>query len=257
MVVGPTGNTKTWYLPKKLLVNASPFFAAALNGSFAEATTKVVDFPEDNTDAFALFIRCLFVGEISGDLFDSEGTRSGDEILGTYDASTYGLLYATNTLVYLQAYILGDKLGCSVFLDHVMLELIRWYETTGERILFIYEQSGLGSKLRRFAIDLFRYDLQNGHLPKDTATFVSASKIAEDFALDFLKACVEEDCGEAIWPGSEKGRYMEVLTTVDEDWYEMVGLHFLAEVHQLSQSVKNDVLTSQLESNRAFSCVAP
>ena len=62
----------------------------------------------------------------------------------------------------------------------------------------IYEQSGLGSKLRRFAIDMFGYDLQDGHLPMDTATLVSTSKITEAFGLNFLKACVEEDCGKAI-----------------------------------------------------------
>ena len=220
MVVGPTGNTKTWYLPKKLLVNASPFFAAALNGSFAEATSKVINLPEDNTDAFALFTRWLFVGEISGELFNYEDDLTGDEILGTYDAGTKRLMNATTVLVYLQAYILGDKLGCSVFQDLAMLEVISYHivaSFSAETTRTIYEQSGLGSKLRRFAIDMFRYDLREGQLPMDTITFVSTSKITEAFALDFLKACVEEDCGEAICPSDQQGRYMEVLTNVDED----------------------------------------
>lgn len=217
MVVGPTGNTKTWHLPKKLLANASPFFAAALNGSFAEATSKVINLPEDNTNAFALFIRWLFVGEISSELFNHKDKLTSDEILGTYDAGTKGFLNATTTWVYLQAWILGDKLGCSVFQDLIMHELVEVYTPTGETILFIYEQSGLGSKLRRLAMDSFRFKLQNGYLCEDTATFVSASKIAEDFALDFLKSCVEDDCGEVIRPDKQKGRYMEVLTNVNKD----------------------------------------
>ena len=206
MVVGPTGNTKTWHLPKKLLVNASPFFAVALNRSFTEATTKVIELPEDNTDAFALFIQWLFVGEISG-----------DKILQTYDIN-YGLLKAKATLIYLQAWTLGDKLGCPIFLDLVMLELIQQYHgLASESILFIYEHSGPGSKLRRFAIDSFRYDLQRGYLSKDTATFVSTSKIAEAFGLEFLKACIEEDDWEALKPQNHKERYLEVLATMDED----------------------------------------
>ena len=220
MVVGPTGNTRTWHLPKKLLVNASPFFAAALNGSFAEATSKVINLPEDNTDAFALFIRWLFVGKISGNLFNPKDNLTGDEILGTYDAGTDGLLHTTAILVYLQACILGDKLRCLAFQNLAMLELINNHRTgdvTPETIRVIYEQSGLGSKLRRFATDMFRYALQIGDLPMDTAVFASTSKIAEEFALDFLKACVEEDDGEAILPFSQKERYMEVSKAVDED----------------------------------------
>ena len=219
MVVGPTGNTRTSHLPKKLLVNASPFFAAALNESFAEATSEVINLPEDNTDAFALFIRWLFVGKISGELFNYKDELDGDEILRTYDAGIDRLLDATITLVYLQACILGDKLGCPVFQDLAMLELIDRHgeDLVGTDIIHvIYEQSGSGSKLRRFAIDMFRWDLQNGYLPKDTATFVLAVRIAEDFAVDLLKKCVEEECSKAILPANQRGQYMEVLTNVDE-----------------------------------------
>ena len=220
MVVGPTGNSQTWHLHKKLLVNASPFFAAALNGSFAEATSKVINLPEDNADAFALFIRWLFVGEISGELFNYKHNVTGNEILGTYDAGMDGALYTTIICVYLQAYILGDKLGCLEFQDLAMLELIENHSNTmlvAETIRVIYEQSGLNSKLRRFAIDMFRYDLRAGDLPKDTATFVSTSKIAEEFGRDFLKACIEDDYEEAIKPQDHKERYVEVLTNLDKD----------------------------------------
>lgn len=214
MVVGPTGNTRTWHLPKKLLVNASPFFAAALNGSFAEATSKVINLPEDNTDAFALFVRWLFVGDISGDLFISDGAEPGDEILGTCEVTESDVPFAKTTMVYLQAWVLEDKLGCLVFLNLVMFELHAYYRSTSETILFIYEQSGPGSKLRLLAIDEFRYDLQNGALDKYTASRVSTSKIAEEFGLDFLKVCL--DCKNAIRPTGHKQRYVEVLTTTDE-----------------------------------------
>ena len=220
MIVGPAGNTKTWNLPKKLLVNASPFFAAALNGLFAEATSKVINLPEDNTDAFALFIRWLFVGKISGDFINSMDDLTGHELLGTFDGSIDDLLDATITLVYLQSCILGDKLGCSVFQDLATLELIDRHNKNlvcAEAIRVLYEQSGLESKLRRLAIDMFLFDLQNGHLPKDTASLGSAAISAEDFALDCLKTCVEDEFYETILPYQHKGLYMEVLTDVDED----------------------------------------
>ena len=219
MVVGPSGNTKTWHLPKNLLVNASPFFAAALNGSFAEATSKVITLPEDNTDAFTLFIRWLFVGNISGELFNHKDKLTGDEILGTCDAGINSPLFSTTIIsVYLQACILGDKLGCPEFQDLAMLEVIDNHEHTclpPETIRVIYEQSGPDSKLRRFAIDMFRYELQGHVLPERTATFVSTSKIAKEFGLDFLNACLDEDDGEAIKPQDYKGLYLEGLTNVD------------------------------------------
>lgn len=223
MVVGTEGHTKTWHLPKELLVNSSPFFAAALNGSFAEATSKVVNLPEDNTDAFALFIRWLYIGEISGNLFRLGTQTSADEILGTYN-STYnstsnGNPLRASTQVYLQAYNLGDKLGCLVFRDIAMLELIECHQIEviqAQTMRIVFQKSTPGSKLREFAIDQFRSDLQHRLLREDAAAFVSVAKIAEDFGLDFLKACMEAD-GDAINPNEHRRRYIEVLTVTEED----------------------------------------
>ena len=113
MVVGTEDVSKTWHLPKELLVKASPFFAAALNGSFAEATSRVVNLPEDDTDAFALFVRWLYVGEIRGKLFRSEDESSGDELLGPRSATSDYDAISASTQVYVQAVILRDKLGSS------------------------------------------------------------------------------------------------------------------------------------------------
>lgn len=220
MVVGTEGDTKTWHLPKELLVNASPFFSAALNGSFAEATSRTVSLPEENTDAFALFIRWLYVGEICGNMVGSEDQATGDETLETgSDPSIDSTSYA-RTKIYLKAYILGDKLGCLIFLDLAMLELIKDHKSDvlrAETMRVVFEQSAPGSKLRQFAIDQFRFELVRGRLWEGAAAFVAAAKIAEDFALDFLKVCVEAAGGDAIDPQTHKGRYMEVLQVTEED----------------------------------------
>lgn len=219
MVVGTEGVTKTWHLPKQLLVNASPFFAAALNGPFAEATSKLVNLPEDNTDAFALFIRWLYVGDINGKMFRSEYKPSGDEVLGTWGDTSNSSAFLPSTQVCLQACILGDKLGCPMFHNLAMLELIERHksvEISSKTMQFAFENSAPGSKLRRFSIDQLRYDIECEMVSDDAAAYVSAAKIAEDFALDFLKACIEGNCGNAINPIAHEEQYMEVLTFTEE-----------------------------------------
>lgn len=224
MVVGTEGVTKTWHLPKQLLVKASPFFAAALNGPFAEATSKLVNLPEDNTEAFALFIRWLFVGDISGKSFHSgykaSGYKaSGDEVLGTWGDTSNSSAFFPSMQVCLQACILGDKLGCPMFHDLAMLELIESHESRGIRsktMQFAFEMSAPGSKLRRFSIDQLRWNIECETVSEDAAAYVSAAKIAEDFALDFLKACIEGNCRNPLNPIGHRGRYMEVLTFTEE-----------------------------------------
>ncbi|KAI4249484.1 MAG: hypothetical protein L6R42_008971 [Xanthoria sp. 1 TBL-2021] len=53
----------TWTIHRRLLTHHSPFFAAALNGSFNESTTKTVELIEDDPSAFMLFVLWLYSGE--------------------------------------------------------------------------------------------------------------------------------------------------------------------------------------------------
>ena len=189
-------------MPKDLLVNASPFFAAALNGNFAEATSRSTHLPEDNTDAFAIFIRWLYVAEISCDNFHYRAETSGDQVLVVLsDLSNDSRVYATQ--VYLQACILGDKLGCIVFMDHVTLELIKYNEYEDmkpETMLLIYGYFGLGSQLRRFVIDQFRRDFLCGRLRGRIASFIFATRSHEDIGLELLEATLETNRADAVDP---------------------------------------------------------
>lgn len=150
MIVGTVDNAKTWHLPKELLTRSSPFFAAALNGSFTEANSKVVTLPEDDIDAFALFTQWLYVGEIGGSPKDCDLDHDHDSPLHCC-AST------VQTLI--QAWVLGDKLGCAIFKDLAMLGLID--ELNVNRIEpynvgTACERSAPGSKLRRVFLDQLR-----------------------------------------------------------------------------------------------------
>lgn len=217
MVIGTGAATKTWHLPRELLVNTSAFFAAALSAPFLEAISRKITFPEDGPDGFALFVQWLYVGEICSTLCEVQKQSSEDEKLAI-------------VRVILQACSLGDKLDCPIFLDLAMLELIKHHKTEFIRvevILFIYEHFGLGSKLRRFAIDQFRWDLQNDcyeygeHVASFVSaarlTFVSAARSTEDFGPDFLEATLEAGSESATYPQGQREQYMEVLTVTEEE----------------------------------------
>ena len=207
-----------WHLPKDLLVNASTFFAAALNGQFTEAASKTVHLPEDNPDAFALFIQWLYVGEISCNNFCYGGETSGDQLLvNRGDLSIDSPIYTTR--VYLQACTLGDKLGCILFMDLATLELIKHHEYEDfrpETMLFIFEHFGSGSKLRRFAIDQLRWVITGGWPDEDAASFIHASRSHEDIGPEFLEATLETK-GAADEPQACRGRYLQVLTGTEEN----------------------------------------
>ena len=167
-----------------------------------EATSKVVRLPEDDTDAFALFIRWLYVGEINGKLFNSKDQIPGSEILGTWSGTEDGSASEASAQIYLQACILGDRLGCPVFQDLAMIELIRCHQSETIKpmtMCVIFEHSSPGSRLRQFSIDEFRRDVSLA-LCGNAASYVSAAKSVEDFGLDFLKACVETGAREPSTP---------------------------------------------------------
>lgn len=188
MVVGTQGIYKTWHLPKELLINASPFFAAALNGSFAEA--KSVEFPEDATDAFEFFVQWLYVGEIT-------------------------LAPIFQTLV--QAWILGDKLECPIFKDRAMLGLMRTVLLTDintDDVRTAFENSVSGSKLRKFFLDLVRYDAGDT-LGDDTEDWMFLAKDCVEFGDDLMRATFEKSGKTEKHPCDQKALYLEVLVVED------------------------------------------
>ena len=203
MVVGTGCATKTWHLPRKLLVNASPFFAAALNGTFPEATSRKIFLPEVGPDSFAFFVRWLHVGEI------------GCISVAPEDDWVDRTIAVSKTLV--QLCVLGDRLGCLVFQDLGMLELIKFHSNkviVEEAIRYVFDHSAQGSKLRQFVIDQFRWDFQEGFLSDYACAYFSISRFAKDFGPVLLEASLRAD-GVAIDPQKQKGIYMEVLTATD------------------------------------------
>ena len=217
MAVGTGAAVKTWHLPKELLANASPFFAAALEGLFVEPTFKRIALPEESPDAFALFVRWLYVGEISGTIFLSRVQISQADVSDTSSSTEIDAAEVTAVQMYLQACSLGDKLGCLVFLVLALLKLIKRHDTEvieAETIHYVYEHFAQGSKVRLFTVDQFRYDFQDRECWKATPTtpIILAVRSVKDFAPDVLEVILEDNRVNVRRPQAHTGRYMEVLT---------------------------------------------
>ncbi len=207
MIVGTSPNTKTWQLHKELLIDSSPFFAAALDGSFAEATSKVIRLPEDNPDIFALFIQWLNVGDFALGSCTADHTKDYDH----YYHDDYHYCRAS-ILIDIRAWILGDKLGCSIFKDLAMLRLIRasdTWSTDATNVRTAYEGSAHGSKLRKFLLDEFRHEAKADYLSDDADEWVLLARDCVDFGDDLVKAICNN---ERRAPKEQKAIYLEVLT---------------------------------------------
>lgn len=206
MIVGAAAVTKTWHLPKELLTNSSPFFAAALNGSFAEAKSKIVSLPEDSIDAFEIFIQWLYVGEIT----------AKDCIADHDHGDDYPPDFCTEATVqtFVEAWILGDKLQCPVFKDLAMLGLLRNLDQGliyTHTVRTAYERSAPGSKLRKIVLDQVRYDAWAGGLGDDTDEWMVFARECVDFGEDFVRATFQQGNITVRDPSGQKALYVDVL----------------------------------------------
>ena len=135
MIVGEGASVATWYLPKALLVGHSPFFTAALQGHFVEASTLRITLPEDDPSIFNTFVQWLlgYFKRIKG--------RPLSELAASWS--------------------LGDKLDCQKYQDHVMLHLMRHHRKNvvhPTTIKTAYDKTVPGSKLRLYLISTFLHD---------------------------------------------------------------------------------------------------
>ena len=195
MTVGADSNQKTWYLPKKVLTHCSPFFDAALNGHFAEASSKAVDLPEDDPIAFEIWITWLSLGKLS--LGKCEGPFS----------------YADFDHSYIRAWVLGDKLLCPAFKDHVMFQFLDWCDNGGDlwpdQVHVVYGVSSPGSKLRRLFVDWFVWEKRSKCLAQYKDPIIAFLTELPEFVRDVLVAEVTADKDTSLDPSEHKYQYYE------------------------------------------------
>ena len=196
MTVGSQNAATIWHLPKALLIHESSFFAAALSGPFAEAKLNLVTMPDDDPNAFRLWVQWLFAGTIA---------RTPSDALA-------------------KAWIIGDKIGCPVFQNITMIGLLgcrspnradSLVEPSTLRVA--YGGSTPGSKLRRWALDFFIFETrknQDGGVStvQRNLGWISETKDIEDLSQDYMEArvgCSLE--GEPANPFLNSIQYMESL----------------------------------------------
>ncbi|KAI9673910.1 MAG: hypothetical protein M1817_002116 [Caeruleum heppii] len=170
------GNQKahSWYFQRKLLCHRSTFFQAALdfNGKSGKEEESV-SLPDDLPEAFELFVQWLYTN--------------------TFDFKPSRALHLEHI------WVLGDKLGSPGFKDQAMLQCFVTYLDAPKPPLphpgmvnYVYKNTGLGAKLRRFFADLVS-DRLNEITIKDPAWRDIFGGGLGDFVVDVMERFTTTD----------------------------------------------------------------
>lgn len=184
VLVGEPNNKsrpETRYLVhKELLTSASLFFAAALNGTFAEGLDQEVRLPEEKPEIFEWFLQWLYTGTLKtptqrmhyatngiAQLFSMQhnnshlvhelneaDVRSDGELRNAQGSPKYFLL--------LDLYALSDRLLTTQLSNYVLSTIARLSETTNSvptpsDTWILYDTIRDGVPLRTLILDLFAY----------------------------------------------------------------------------------------------------
>lgn len=187
--------TKTKYLVhKELLTAASPFFAAALNSTFAEGMSQEVRLPEEKPDIFEWFLQWLYTGSLTIPYADGHGPQypvsvgaarhhglieqaaahhhSGDywitqtahsvEHMARMDGGLRNHQGSPKYFLLIDLYALSDRLLTTPFSNYILTTIARLSEATNSvptpsDTCILYDNIRESSPLRTLIIDLFAY----------------------------------------------------------------------------------------------------
>lgn len=179
VIVGDDKTSKppvSYLVHKELLVSASPFFAAALNGAFAEGLDQAVRLPEEKPETFEWFLQWLYTGSLTthasgvhyshlpsipphpsmlpASQFIMADARADGELRNSQGSPKYFLL--------IDLYGLSDRLLTPELNNHILNTIARLSETTNSvptpsDTKILYEQIRENSPLRVLILDLFAY----------------------------------------------------------------------------------------------------
>jgi hypothetical protein len=134
---------KTWSLPKSLISHYSPFLKAACLRDFKERRENQIQLPDDDPVVFALFVEWMYYGEYAIAPF-SLPLRVGND----------------NVSVHAKCWVLGDKLLCTEFKNHVMSRLYAQHNAkifsraiSTLDVQYACDNSAEDSKLRKWYVD--------------------------------------------------------------------------------------------------------
>jgi poly(rC)-binding protein 2/3/4 len=181
--VGNKTRPQTRYLVhKELLTSASPFFAAALNSTFAEGMEQVVRLPEEKPESFEWFLQWLYTGTLitRPPSFDRIYLARPEYIRGSPQSPRHSLPLSVLALeshldgdlrniagspkyfLLLDLYALSDRLLTTPLSNHILSTIARLSESTNSvptpsDTWILYDTIQDSSPLRALILDLFAY----------------------------------------------------------------------------------------------------
>nr|POE96891.1 hypothetical protein CFP56_63716 [Quercus suber] len=155
---------------KELCTAASPFFAAALNGNFAETRTQSVHLPDERPEIFEWFLQWLYTGSLlSARSAKSSGCSGG----GLRDMYTEGELLnragRPRYFLLLDIWALADRLLVRPLCNLVLTTMAQLSESTNSvptpsDTWMLYDRMAENAGLRNLIVDLFAYLKTDGLL---------------------------------------------------------------------------------------------
>lgn len=104
---------KEYVIYKALLCDQVDFFASAFQGNFKEAHENRIFLPDEDPDAFSLFLVWLYKGL-------------------SFEKETIGSINEEAVVEYVKLYDMGDKWCCSLIRKAVTEVLFKWLEDRGD-----------------------------------------------------------------------------------------------------------------------------
>ncbi|EME39765.1 hypothetical protein DOTSEDRAFT_107663, partial [Dothistroma septosporum NZE10] len=162
---------------KELLAGASPFFAAALNGTFAEGLEQVVRLPEEKPETWEWFLQWLYTGTLTTQPTGSEALGASQQRIRSHGAGAQGVgvcydLHLDGDLrnqqgspkyfLLLDLYALSDRMLTTPLSNHVLSTIARLSEQTNSvptpsDTWILYDSIRESAPLRQLVLDLFAY----------------------------------------------------------------------------------------------------
>lgn len=133
------GSDNTEFNVSQYILCKLPFFQAALQGQFREASEKLINMPEDDPEIVSKLVEVLTRGDYSPPSIALEGTPTDETRLQC-------------KLFHAQVYVLGEKYSCDALCE-VASRFIQVLPITGkekvlEYMVLVYEMTSRESKLR-------------------------------------------------------------------------------------------------------------
>lgn len=167
-----------YLIHKELLTSASPFFAAALNSTFAEGMDQTVRLPEEKPEIFEWFLQWLYTGTLKTPVPRCNNISNGiptgpiapsmqsPSELTAYDIRSDGDLRnsqgSPKYFLLLDLYALSDRLLTTQLSNHILSTIARLSESTNSvptpsDTWILYDTIRENSPIRTLILDLFAY----------------------------------------------------------------------------------------------------